>query len=1158
MDTSTLDRIFAQPYQRHNWFSDQGILRQVFASDRVDIFNRPRRLGVSSDVTRDICQLGSITLADGNRLGLLEVELASTQTQIARNRIGLRNLAGKLIDQATIHGALAFYHHPQTAEYRFSFISRQSRLNADGTLTTEETHPRRYSYIFGDNAQHYKTPAERFQKLQSAPPTLASVTDAFAIEPLGKQFYTELFDWYQWALSDEVGITFPNDAATPVDDRHNIEENLIRLVTRLMFVWFIKQKKLVPNALFDPGTLREKILRDFDPLGTNSGNYYNAILQNLFFATLNNEIPNRAFAIAHRGPKNQASDYGIKTLFRNPGEGAGTWFKISNNEVINLFSTIPFLNGGLFECLDKDTPDSKNRIIYADGFSRASGRQKRAFIPNNIFFDPNRGIIPLLSRYNFTIEENSPNDAVVALDPELLGHVFENLLGTYNPETRETARKQTGSFYTPREIVGYMVDESIRAFLANDFPKETLDALFDESAFTIGKIKNRDAIATKLRSLKVLDPACGSGAFPMGILNRMVGLLQKLEPEAESAYEQKLHLIENCLYGVDIQTIAVQITKLRFFISLVCEQEPTADKATNYGILPLPNLETKFAAANTLIGITDAISGLLSEQDPKLLRLRNDLLEVRHRHFSAKTSAQKKKYRDRDRELREEMQARLVEIARRPDAEKIALWKREIAKIREKQASVAAPKIVSIKRHAQKNLFGETEKEGDALDLTVDANKEEREKLDAQIRNLERAIGEEDAKARNTNAFGDAALLVRWNPYDQNATSPFFDPNWMFGITTGFDIVIGNPPYVHLEDIKDEAARLYKPLNFETYEPRGDLYALFYERGWQLLGDNAHLCYITSNKWMRAGYGESLRKFFSQKAHSKILIDFAGQKIFESATVDTNIFLFSKVTTTSSSPSKNLGLQQNDGSPNFAPTLAVIATEECRENLSVFVRQHATPCRFNTSASWVILNPIEQSIKAKIEKIGIPLKDWDVSINYGIKTGFNEAFIINENKRAEILANCKTDDERKRTDELIRPILRGRDIKRYSYTWAGLYLITTHNGVPEKGMPKIDIEKYPAVKKHLDTYWKKIESRTDQGDTPYHLRSCAYMEDFSKPKIIWIELVDRPSFAFDETGVVINNTVFFIVGKNIHFILAITSGILRTFFKAIAAGDYSR
>ena len=216
----------------------------------------------------------------------------------------------------------------------------------------------------------------------------------------------------------------------------------------------------MPEALFQPDFLKT-ILKNFTPDSATSGNYYNAILQNLFFATLNNEIDKRDFATG-KSFQGKAEDYGVKTLFRNPENDS--WFRISNDEVLEIFSSVPFLNGGLFECLDKDTPDSQGKIIYSDGFSRRADRQRRAFIPNALFFDAN-GLIPLLERYNFTVEENSPEDVQVALDPEMLGKVFENLLGTYNPETQITARKSSGSFYTPREIVHYMVDETLIAAL---------------------------------------------------------------------------------------------------------------------------------------------------------------------------------------------------------------------------------------------------------------------------------------------------------------------------------------------------------------------------------------------------------------------------------------------------------------------------------------------------------------------------------------------------------------------------------------------------------------------------------------------------------------------------------------------------------------------
>ena len=214
--------------------------------------------------------------------------------------------------------------------------------------------------------------------------------------------------------------------------------------------------------------------------------------------------------------------------------------------------------------------------------------------------------------------------------------------------------------------------------------------------------------------------------------------------------------------------------------------------------------------------------------------------------------------------------------------------------------------------------------------------------------------------------------------------------------------------------------------------------------------------------------------------------------------------------------------------------------------MSDFVQQQNTVCEFSSYDAWVILSPIEQNIKRKIEAVGTPLKDWDIQINYGIKTGFNDAFIISTDKRNEILANCQTEDERQRTAELIRPILRGRDIKRYGYVENGLYLINTHNGIRGK-IPRIRIEDYPSIKAHLDQYWDKIEKRADQGDTPYNLRNCAYLDDFSKQQIVWIELSDEPKFAFAE-NVTSVNTVFFMTGEHILHLLGLLNSKLITWY----------
>ena len=471
--------------------------------------------------------------------------------------------------------------------------------------------------------------------------TFDKLKDAFSVEKLTKEFYSRLFKWYQWALSDEMGVTYPNDTDTDEDDRQ-ISEHIIRLITRLMFVWFLKQKHLIPDELFEPGTLKH-ILRKFDPVAGD--NYYRAIIQNLFFATLNSEIPERGFA-TQTGDRTEHFD--IKTLYRYPKE-----FAISEAEVLELFKGIPFLNGGLFECLDR----GRN---YYDGFSR--NRNRAAKVPNRLFFDPNEGLIPLLQQYNFTVEENSPGDEEVALDPELLGKVFENLLASYNPETNVQARKATGSFYTPREIVNYMVDESLIAHLkarCGDEHEESIRQLF-AAGERPEDAKLRKAMDEALVTAKILDPACGSGAFPMGMLLRMVDVLRVLRgiPEDDPVYELKLELIENCIYGADIQCIAVQISKLRFFISLVCEQKPTDDPEENYGIHSLPNLETKFVAANSLIGLPHD-GHMLPMQDVETLK--KQLWNIRHRHFLARSYQEKKELRKEDRKLRTEL-AKALEL----------------------------------------------------------------------------------------------------------------------------------------------------------------------------------------------------------------------------------------------------------------------------------------------------------------------------------------------------------------------------------------------------------------------------------------------------------------------------------------------------------------
>ena len=1057
MDIESFKKYLSSQYQGWNSFLNN-IIFPIFGEDKFESHFENELLESNFEEkslaeATGICSIKQVGQVD---IGVQPLQIfditVSDRVMMERNRVNIQRLIRKVMDNYSVAFMLFHYENDTCWDWRFTFCHKKGGQN-------DITDSKRYTFLLGPG-QSCRTAAENFRKLYESREVLdvAKIETAFSVEALTKQFYRDLFEWYQWAVSDASNITFPNDTAIEDDDRDDIEKKIIRMITRIMFVWFIKQKELVPNRIFDADFL-STILKDFDPYSKTEGNYYNAILQNLFFGTLNRAIKDengntRKFA--------SSSKRDVKTLYRY-----AELFSISEQEVINLFAEVPFLNGGLFECLDKTRySDGVEQCYNFDGFSRnnarfADGRFKhRAVVPNNLFFAPETGLISILSRYNFTIEENSPEEQQVALDPELLGKVFENLLGAYNPETRETARSQSGSFYTPREIVNYMVDESLIAYLGNnDFVRSLFSSDF---SFDEAEAEEYKKTAERLKRVKILDPACGSGAFPMGLLNRIVEILERISPD-ENVYDLKLSVIENCLYGSDIQSIAAQITKLRFFISLICDCEKDASKP-NFGIPTLPNLETKFVSANTLIAKKKRdLQGNLFE-NPEIEQTKRKLAEIRHKHFSAKSASTKYRLRKEDEELR-----------------------------------------------------------GKLINLLSDDN----------------GFAQDDAKQ-----------LAKWNPYDQNDTSSFFDPEWMFGVADGFDIVIGNPPYIQLQNNSGELAKLYEDCGYSTFARTGDIYCLFYERGWQLLKEGGYLCYITSNKWMRAGYGDKTRGFFANKTNPMLLIDFAGVKIFESATVDTNILLFSK-------------------SDNLHKTLCAVTNKQNKDsvnNLSDFVRQQDIICDFSTSDSWVVLSPIEQSIKKKIEAVGTPLKDWDIQINYGIKTGCNEAFIISTEKRKEILDNCQTEDERKRTAELIRPILRGRDIKRYSHEWANLWLIyipwhfpyqfdETIQGASTKAEEAFKLQ-YPAVYSHMLQYKESLLKR-NKAETGIRYEWYAmqrwgakYWEDFNKPKIIFQEIVQNSQFLYDETiHYMCNDTGRIIVGAQLPFILGVLNS--KLFFYAV-------
>lgn len=998
-------------------------------------------------------------------------------------------------------------------------------------------------------------------KLRTFDKLYAQWLKVFNTQVLTEKFYQDLFHWYQWATSAEGGVTFDKNPKLPEDQRESIETKIIRLITRMLFVWFIKQKGLVPDSIFDEDYLK-KILIDFDPQSSQQGNYYWAILQNLFFGTLNRPITEDGEPRGFTNVKGQD----VKTLYRYK-----ECFAIPEEEVTRLFAHVPYLNCGLFECQDKGKMlDGKEQHYYNDGFTRNSTKDKdghyahRAFIPNNLFFDPERGLLSIFNRYVFTIEENTPQDVQVALDPELLGKVFENLLGDFNPETHKTARKESGSFYTPREIVQYMVNESLvehlKQTVSPDLEPQFRRLLGYNAADVDFTTEQRQAIMQSLITCKVLDPACGSGAFPMGMLQQMVHILQQVDPDNKGwrdvvtnlavedtrrafnitdeeerkkklqeieqtfnnsvrwpDYTRKLYLIESCIYGVDIQPIAMLITRLRFFITLVCEQKDIDwnDADHNYGIQTLPNLESKFVAANSLINADIHQYNDDWTTNPELTLLKKELMDIRRKHFYTRKRGEKKKLLAADEEKCRQIHQLITRLVGEPNKELIAEREARIADYRKEldkyQAEDWAEKVV------QTELFGEAKR------TKYDRNKVRRTQIKNAISACENEIQRELNKT-TPKGFEKAVLEVTdWKPYDQASVSPFLDVEWMFGITDGFDIVIGNPPYIQLQNEHGKLGKFYEHCGYETFNSTGDIYCLFYERGNNLLRRGGTLCYITSNKWMRAAYGENLRRYLTEQTDPYQLIDFGETHVFESATVMTNILIFHHGENKHKLMATQIGYDFTDPA-----------------TLSQYVVSHAIPCVYAGDETWIIMPQQQRAIKHKVEAQGTPLKDWDITINRGILTGYDTAFFVIAAQRQEILNNCQTDDERQRTEKIIRPMLRGKDIRAYGTQWrkTQLYLINMHNGV-KPNIGRIHIEDYPAVKAHLDKFYDKLANRGDKGTTPYNLRNCAYLQEFDRPKIVYPETTRFMPFFLDmNEKYLLNKTCFFLRGKHLGYLIA--------------------
>ena len=724
------------------------------------------------------------------------------------------------------------------------------------------------------------------------------------------------------------------------------------LFNRLLFVHFVSRKGWLK---FNGDTDYLNALWQDYKASPSSTNFYRERLSTLFFDGLNNpQSPN------------------------------------PTSRVQSLIGEVPFLNGGLFEETDLD-------------------RRAMDAVPDD-------AIVPLLTdlfnHYNFTVTEATPLDTEVAVDPEMLGKLFEETVNE---------RNSNGAYYTPRPVVTFMCREAIKGYLSG----RNIPGLDDDQIENLVDNRDHDAItpdhAPKIydavKNMKAVDPACGSGAFLLGMIQEILALndsLFRATNTSDSLYNQKLGIISNNIYGADKDGLAVSTAMLRLWLSLTVDYEGDGPPS------PLPNLEMKLV-------VGDAIAG----HSPKNDAVQNDL-----------------------------------------------------------------GKDLIAKSNLQQYIVGYTTAYGPKKDEFKKQVEDEKERLRKSIGNL------------------TAPGAVEWR-------IDFADVI----LNGGFDVVIANPPYVQLQRNGGELANLYQNVGYTTFARTGDIYQLFYERGFQLIkSEGGLLAYVTSNSWLKAEYGKTTRRYFAER-HTPLYLLELGKDVFESAIVDSCVLIARAGR--HDAITKAIDLDKAT-TPDFP----------LEDSLWGELRPEG-------ERPWSILMPAERTVMDKMLAGSTPLKDWDVRINSGIKTGYNKAFLIDDATRQSLI------DADLRSAEIIKPVLRGRDIRRYHTQASGWHLIDTHNGYGN--VAAVNLDDYPTVKAHLNQFYPKLAKRQDKGRTPYNLRNCAYHEEFEWEKLFWMDLTERGRFSYADKDTYCVNTVYMLSGEAIKYLSGVLNSTLITWFMKNAA-----
>ncbi|EMU7654080.1 Eco57I restriction-modification methylase domain-containing protein [Campylobacter jejuni] len=806
------------------------------------------------------------------------------------------------------------------------------------------------------------------------------------------------------------------------------------------------------------------------------------------------------------------------------------------------FAYLPYLNSSLFE---------KQSIENTLEISSLSNDLKLFYYKNTVLKDDKckakKGQVGLLEYLfefldSFDFGSDDEQSEILSqkelISSSVLGNVFEKLNGY-----------KEGSFYTPSFITSYMCKESITKVVLDKF-----NAQFDLDAKDISELRRslrkEDKKAQKelLNSIKICDPAVGSGHFLVSALNVMLSIYDELNLFDEEFYlevqndeilitgrkgefieykrpktpKDKAHLIqqelfhtkkdiiENNLFGVDINPNSCEITKLRLWIELLKHSfYQNFDDENYHDLKTLPNIDINIKCGNSLVSYFETGKSLshypnIKERINKYKRIVKDYKEgfytdksyINQEIKNLKISFKNFCFADK---FKKEMKS----------------FNDKCEKYSKKYGNFLAVDDENLKFFVSANL------------TLFDFDEKEAAKEFANLK----------------KEYDSIFNLESNHPFEWRFEFPeILDDDGNF---KGFDLIIGNPPYIRQEELKELKPHLAK--NYKVYKGTSDIYTYFYELGFNVLKDRGGvLSYITSNKYTRAGYGEALREFLLKNVKFLEYTDLNGIKVFDSATVDTSILCFEK------SKSKDNKFKY------LALSNEILKT--CAYDIGLYKDFAEFSQNSLSKESFTFSDENTSALKAKIERIGTPLKEWyGLNINYGIKTGYNEAFIITTEKRNEILANCKDEAEKERTAKLIRKMLRGRDIKRYSYEWAGLWVINAHNGYKNQNGEKVEainIENYPSLKKHFDEFYPQLEKRADKGLTPYNLRNCAYIEEFEREKIVYSEIVRKPQFYLDtKLNFYAEATSFILTGENLKYLIAFLNNDFVAFiFKTFYAG----